>query len=78
MNQPLSFHEVLEAADRLSEEEQEELVAILHRRLAQTARKRLAGDIKEAQQEFAEGGSSSATPDELMDRIMCRAASPPP
>jgi hypothetical protein len=39
----LPFAEVLEAADRLSQDEQEELIAILHRRLAQAARQRLTG-----------------------------------
>jgi ribosomal protein S4 len=70
MSQLLPFREVLEAADHLSEEEQEELVAILHRRLAQAARRRLAGEVKEARQEFAEGRCSPATPDELMGEIL--------
>ena len=64
------FGEVLEAADQLSQEEQEELVAILHRRLAQAARQRLAGDVQEARQQFAEGRCSPATPDELMREIL--------
>ena len=42
MTQVLAFGEVLEAADHLSSDEQEELIAILHRRLAQAARQRLA------------------------------------
>jgi hypothetical protein len=66
----MPFGEVLEAADRLSPEEQEELIAILHRRLAQAARQRLAAEIQEARQEFAEGRCSLATPDELMREIM--------
>ena len=64
------FGEVLEAADQLSQEEQEELVAILHRRLAEAARQRLAGDVQEARQQFAEGRCSPATPDELMREIL--------
>jgi len=60
------FGEVLEAADRLSLDEQEELIAILHRRLAQAARQRLVADVQEARQEFAEGRCSPGTPDELM------------
>ena len=70
MSQVLPFREVLEAADHLSEDEQEELVAILHRRLAQAARQRLAGEIKDARQEFAEGRCAPATPDELMAEIL--------
>lgn len=65
----MPFGEVLEAADHLSEEEQEELIAILHRRLAQAARQRLAGEVHEARQEFAEGRCLPATPEELMREI---------
>ena len=70
MSSVMPFGEVLEAADRLSPEEQEELIAILHRRLAQAARQRLAAEIQEARQELAEGRCSPATPDELMREIM--------
>ena len=70
MTHVLPFGEVLEAADHLSLEEQEELIAILHRRLAQAARERLAAEIQEARQEFAAGRCSRATPDELMREIM--------
>ena len=70
MTQVLPFGEVLEAADHLSREEQEELIAILHRRLVQAARQRLATDVQEARQEFAEGRCSPATPEELMSEIL--------
>lgn len=70
MNPVLPFGEVLEAADHLSREEQEELIAILHRRLAQAARQRLAADVQEARQEFTEGRCSPVTPDALMREIL--------
>ncbi len=70
MTPALRFCEVLEAADHLSHDEQEELIAILHRRLAQAARQRLVADVNEARQEFAEGRRSPATPDELMREIL--------
>ena len=66
----LPFAEVLDAADHLSLDEQEELIAILHRRLAQAARQRLAAEIREARQEFSEGRSLPATPGELMREIL--------
>ncbi len=66
----LPFRDVLEAADQLSQDEQEELIAILRRRLARAARQRLAAEIQEARQEFSEGRCSPATPDELMREIM--------
>jgi hypothetical protein len=69
MTEALPFAEVLEAADHLSPDEQEELIAILHRRLAQAARQRLAAEIREARQEFSEGRCRPATPGELMREI---------
>jgi ribosomal protein S4 len=70
MPQVLPFAEVLEAADHLSQDEQEELIAILHRRLAQAARQRLAAEIQEARQEFAQGGCVPTTPDQLRREIL--------
>lgn len=69
MIQDLPFAEVLEAADHLSQEEQEELIAILRRRLTQAARQRLAAEIQEARQEFTDGRCLPATPDEVMREI---------
>jgi hypothetical protein len=70
MPHALPFGEVLEAADHLSQEEQQELIAILHRRLVQAARQRLAADIKEARQEFAQARCSPTTPSDLMREIL--------
>jgi len=70
MTQTLPFGEVLEAANHLSHDEQEELIAILHRRLVQAARQRVAADVKEARQEFAAGHCLPASPDELMREIL--------
>lgn len=66
----MPFGEVLEAADQLSPEEQEELIAILHRRLAQAGRQQLTAEIQEARQEFADGQCRPVTPDELMREIL--------
>jgi hypothetical protein len=70
VTQVLRFSEVLDAADQLSLDEQAELIAILHRRLAETVRQRLAGDIQEARKEFAEGRCLPATPEELLREIL--------
>jgi ribosomal protein S4 len=66
----MPFSDVLEAADRLSTDEQEELIAVLHRRLAHAARAQLAADIQEARQDFTQGRCSPATPDELLREIL--------
>ncbi len=65
-----SFGDVLDAADHLSTEEQEELIAILHRRLSQSARQRVIADVQEARQEFATGCCSPVTPEEILREIM--------
>jgi len=69
MTDGMPFGEVLEAADQLSPEEQQALIAILHRRLAQAGRRLLAVEVQEARREFAEGRCKPATPDELMREI---------
>jgi hypothetical protein len=70
MTHVMPFGEVLEAADQLSPEEQQALIAILHRRLAQAGRQQLAAEIQEARQEFAAGQCRPVTPDELMGEIL--------
>jgi hypothetical protein len=66
MTQAIPFAEVLDAADHLSAEEQESLIAILRRRLAQAGRLRVAADVEEARNEFAQGQCRTVTPDELL------------
>jgi hypothetical protein len=70
MSRIMPFGEVLEAADQLSQEDQQALIAILHRRLAQAGRQRLAAEVQAARQEFPEGGCRPANPDELMREIL--------
>lgn len=69
MNHPMHFAEVLEAVDRLSEEDQETLIEIVRRRMAERGRKRVAAEIREAEREFAQGGCQSTTIDDLMNEI---------
>ena len=70
MTRVLPFSEVLDAADHLSQDEQEELIAILNRRLAEAARHRLASEIHDARREFSEGRCLPATPEELTRGIL--------
>jgi hypothetical protein len=66
----MPFGEVLEAVDRLTLEEQEDLAVILQHRLAERGRKQLAEDVQEARREFAGNSCRPATADELMDEIL--------
>jgi hypothetical protein len=69
------FHVVVEAADRLTLEEQETLVTVLNRRLADRRRAELARDIREAQREFERGTLRPTSPDEIMKEILSRSGS---
>ena len=70
MTPPLPFWEVLEAADRLSGDEQAALLEILRRRLSAQARKAHAADAEEARQEFAQGLCKPMTVDEIMKELL--------
>lgn len=48
MESVLPFGEVLEAADKLSLEEQETLIEIIHRRVIERRREELAKEIQDA------------------------------
>jgi len=65
-----SFGEVLEDAERLTAEEQEELMDVLSRRIAERRRQSLAQDIRSARGELRKGRCKPATPDELMTEIL--------
>ncbi|MBI3599588.1 MAG: hypothetical protein HY097_02970 [Nitrospinae bacterium] len=70
MKNVIPFEDVLEAADRLSMEEQETLIEILHRRMIEHRRAELAKDIQDAQQELREGCCRPITPEEIMKEIV--------
>jgi hypothetical protein len=63
------FSEVLEAASDLSTDEQESLLDILHRRLIERKRLKLAHEIEEARAEFAAGQLRPASVDEIMNEV---------
>jgi polyphosphate kinase len=65
-----SFHVVVEAADSLTQEEQETLIELLKRRLASRRRAQVVGDVKEAQREFESGALRPTTADEIMREIL--------
>jgi hypothetical protein len=70
MDRSPPFAEVLEAVDQLSSDEQETLVAIVQRRMAEHNRKQLIADVQEARREFAAGLCRPSSADELMNEIL--------
>ena len=75
---PSSFHIVVEAADRLTEEEQETLIEVLNRRLADRRRAELVTDIHEAQRESEGGALRPTAPHEIMKEILKEPEGPGP
>jgi hypothetical protein len=70
MTQALPFCEVVDAADHLTVDEQEALVEIVRRRLAERARKTLVLEAEEAKREFVEGRCQVTTVEDLMKEIL--------
>ena len=70
MEQVPHFEKVLDSADRLSLEEQEELVQILQKRIIEYRRDELSKEIKAADREFKRRKAQKTTPDELMKEIL--------
>ena len=66
MSQVLAFGDVLEAADQLSAEDQQELIAILQRRLADARRQQILADIQESRLEYEAGLCKPMTPDQII------------
>ena len=65
-----NFTKILEAADRLQLEDQEDLIRILQSRLRESRRDELIKDVQEAQQEFALGECKRVTPSQLMNELL--------
>ena len=65
----MRFCDVIEAIDQLSQDEQEELIDVVGRRLAEARRQRLAAEVEEARKEFASGQCRIVTPQELVREI---------
>jgi hypothetical protein len=65
-----TFAEILEAADQLPLEDQENLIHILQNRLREQKRMALVRDVQEAQQEFTQGQCQPMTPEQIMEEIL--------
>ncbi len=70
MENSLTFNEVLEAANKLPIEDQETLIDILNRRIAEDRREEIKKEIESAQEEFQANRCRPVTPDELMSEIL--------
>ena len=69
MHSQSQFSNVLDAIEHLSDEEQETLVHIVRRRLAERGRQRIIRDVEVGRREFASGRLKPMSVDEIMDEI---------
>ena len=60
------FADVVDAADALSEDEQQELIGILQRRMVRRSRERFLQECREADADYAAGKWQPATVEEIM------------
>jgi hypothetical protein len=70
MEEARSFDEILDAADRLPLEDQEALVYILGKRIAEHRWDSLTRDIRVSRNEFRKGRCSPSTTNDIMKEIL--------
>ena len=70
MQHNVLFQEVLDSVDRLSLEEQESLIDILQRRIAEQHHEQIAKDVWKARKEYKQGLCQPASADEIMKEIL--------
>jgi hypothetical protein len=74
MSPPITFADVLDAAEQLDVDAQAELVAILSHRLAERGRDRVVAAVAQARQELAAGQCQPTTPANLVREALARSA----
>jgi hypothetical protein len=65
----MTFSDIVDAADRLSADEQLTLLEILSRRLAEQGHQQLVRDVTDARAEFNSGGGQPASVKQIMDEV---------
>jgi hypothetical protein len=68
-HQTVTFQEALDVVESLPEEQQENLIDIIRRRLIEHRREELAEHIKEAREEYRRGEVHRGTVDDLIREL---------
>ncbi len=63
------FSDILDAADGLSVDEQETLLEILQRRIAERNRAELVREVAESRAEFGKGAAKVGSAKDIMDEV---------
>ena len=72
MNSSMVFYDLLEAADKLSIDEQESLLDILYHKITDSRRKEISKEVIKKRNEFKKGMAQLATPIEIIRDILKR------
>jgi len=64
-----TFSEIVDAADNLSTDEQQVLLELLHRRIAERNRAELVLEVAESRAEFADGRAEPSSVKDIMDEV---------
>lgn len=70
MSKAISFDELLEVVDHLSLDEQESLIDIIRRRIAEHRRREISALISSARMEYQQGKLSPETPQDIINSIL--------
>lgn len=65
-----TYGQVVDSIEALPEEQQESLLELIQRRLAERRREALAASVQEARKEFKTGKIRPATPAEIMRKVL--------
>ncbi|MCI5142680.1 MAG: hypothetical protein D3909_13355 [Candidatus Electrothrix sp. ATG1] len=70
MADAVSFHEVLDAVEQLPIDEQESLIDLIRRRIAEYRRQEIATQVSSAREEYKNGKLIPESPDDIMQSIL--------
>ncbi|XOF34575.1 MAG: hypothetical protein ACL93V_04590 [Candidatus Electrothrix sp. YB6] len=70
MNNAVSFNKVLDAVEQLPINEQESLIDLIRRRIAEYRRQEIATLVSSAQEEYNTGKLTPESPDDIMQSIL--------
>ncbi len=66
----ISFHEILDAVERLPLDDQESLIDLIRRRIAEYRRQEIATQVSSAREEYKSGKLTPESPDDIMQSIL--------
>ncbi len=66
----MSFNDILEAVEKLPEDDQEALIDIVRRRQIERRREQIVKEVARARRQFRAGKAKVATPAEIMREVL--------